>query len=69
MLVSGRPTEESSHGESDRRRTGSLIINSVDPADNLVSLDVNRKKRTARVIIDAGSQWSCVLKKAILEMG
>ena len=36
--VSGRPTEESSHGESDRRRTGCLIISSVlfavDPADH-----------------------------------
>ena len=27
--VSGRPMEESSHGERDRRRTGCLVINSV----------------------------------------
>jgi hypothetical protein len=67
--VTGRPTEESSHGESDRRRTGSLIINSVDPADHLVSLDVNGKKRTVRDILDTGSEWSHFLKKTVLEMG
>jgi hypothetical protein len=69
VSVSGRPTEESSHGESDRRRTGCLIINSVDPADHLVSLDVNGKERTARDIIDTGSERSYILKKTALEMG
>ena len=38
MPVPGRPTEESSHGESDRRRAGYLIISSVpfavDPAEH-----------------------------------
>ena len=42
--VSGRTTEEFSQGESDRRRTGSLIINSVDHAHHLASLEVNGEK-------------------------
>jgi hypothetical protein len=46
--VLGRSTEESSHGESNRRRTGCLVINSVlfavDPADHFGKFESQREE-------------------------
>ena len=46
--VSGRPTDESSHGESDRRRTECLVINSVpfavDPEEHFVKFGSQREE-------------------------
>jgi hypothetical protein len=59
MPVSGRQTEESSHGETDRRRKGYLVVNSVlfrvDPADHFGKFGSEREERTVRAIIDTDS--------------
>ena len=69
----GRPTEESSLAESDRRRAGCIDINSflfgIDLADHFGNFGRQGKKWSMIAITDTCSKQLDILKKTAFEMG